>query len=211
MLLIGDEVEPRGDLERREAVRAAQPLGVRFERGERRGDLVLAAGSGDEGVCAFALYDEQRHAQLRLRTALKIIENGRDAAARARLADDGVPDVRKEQLLPRREVLQPLHGGLDARAARGKLRRYRVLARFPRGDGHRHISHAAVKPDRLDELKVLDLPRMQERRAARKERERGERRAEPERALHFRSSFRSVRRRRARRREPGRESVSGER
>ena len=38
-----------------------------------------------------------------------------------------------------------------------------------------------------------------------------ERRAEPERAHHFRSSFRSGRRRRARRREPGRESVSGER
>ena len=136
---------------------------------------------------------------------------GRNAAARAVLAYGGVPDVRKEQLFPRRKVLQTLHGGLDARAARGELRRYRVLARLARGDGHRHVPDAAVKPDRLDELKVLDLPRVQQRRAARKQRERGERRAEPEKALHFRSSFRSGGRRKARRREPGRESVSGER
>lgn len=159
-------VEPRGDLEHCEAVRAALPLGVGLERGERRGDLVLAAVCGDESIGALALHDKQRHAQLRLRAALKVIEDGRNAAARAVLAHGGVPDVRKKQLFPRRKVLQTLHGGLDARAARGELRRYRVLARLARGDGHRHVPDAAVKPDRLDELKILDQPRVQQRRAA---------------------------------------------
>ena len=70
---------------------------------------------------ALALHDKQRHAQLRLRAALKVIEDGRNAAARAVLAHGGVPDVRKKQLFPRRKVLQTLHGGLDARAARGEL------------------------------------------------------------------------------------------
>ena len=156
-------VKARGDLQHSEAMRAALPLGVGLKRGERRGDLALAAVFGDKRIGALALHDEEGHAQLCLRAALKIVEHRHDTAAGAVLAHGGVPDVPEKELLPRREVLQSLHGGLDARAARGELRGYGVLARRTGGDGDRHVPDAAVKPDRLDELQILDLPRVRQR------------------------------------------------